>query len=311
MSLNVISPRWYVFSGGGMRGLSYIGALEVLGFNKASNRAYAGVSIGALVAFLCYIGKTTSELRAIAYDLDFASLQHVDEDTVLGILDTCGIDDGAGLAAFLERLLITAGFKPSATFGDLVGPTCASALRVYATRLADGVLVEFSRRASPGVRVVDALRASMALPLYFTPVVIDGVAYVDGGLVNNYPMDTLTATEQRSAVGFLLRKDGGTPFNYHGVVYQQNSSMMNESEALFIGYAKQLLRIIGIDRYRAQLKRFERQTLLIDCSDIDVLDFSMTRADKERIIEKGAEAMRTFLAKRWPRSAPVRRWSIG
>jgi predicted acylesterase/phospholipase RssA len=272
--------------------------LEVLGSTPNHNRAYAGVSIGALVAFLCYIGKTTSELRAIAYDLDFASLQHVDEDTVLGILDTCGIDDGAGLAAFLERLLIAAGFKPSATFGDLVGPTCASALRVYATRLADGVLVEFSRRATPGVHVVDALRASMALPLYFTPVVIDGVAYVDGGLVNNYPMDTLTAAEQRSAVGFLLRKDGGAPFNYHG-------------EEGFVGYAKQLLRIIGIDRYRAQLKRFERQTLLIDCSDIDVLDFSMTRADKERIIEKGAEAMRAFLVKRWPRSAPVRRWSIG
>ena len=299
--MNVISPRWYVFSGGGMRGLSYIGALEVLGgtnVNVGTNRAYAGVSIGALVAFLCYIGKTTSELRAIAYDLDFASLQHVDEDTVLGILDTCGIDDGAGLSAFLGGLLNTAGFKPSATFGDLVGPTCASALRVYATRLADGVLVEFSRRATPGVRVVDALRASMALPLYFTPVVIDGVAYVDGGLVNNYPMDTLTAAEQRSAVGFLLRKDGGEPFDYDG-------------EEGFVGYAKQLLRIIGIDRYRAQLKRFERQTLLIDCSDIDVLDFSMTRADKERIIEKGAEAMRAFLAKRWPRSAPVRRWSIG
>jgi NTE family protein len=287
-----------------MRGLSYIGALEVLGTyanagaSATTNRAYAGVSIGALVAFLCYIGKTTSELRAIAYDLDFASLQHVDEDTVLGILDTCGIDDGAGLAAFLERLLITAGFKPSATFGDLVGPTCASALRVYATRLTDGVLVEFSRRASPGVRVVDALRASMALPLYFTPVVIDGVAYVDGGLVNNYPMDTLSVPEQRLAVGFLLRKDGGAAFNYHG-------------DEGFVGYAKQLLRIIGIDRYRAQLKRFERQTLLIDCSDIDVLDFSMTRADKERIIEKGAEAMRAFLVKRWPRSAPVRRWSIG
>ena len=300
MSLNVISPRWYVFSGGGMRGLSYIGALEVLGSAGSSTtiRAYAGVSIGALVAFLCYIGKTTSELRAIAYDLDFASLQHVDEDTVLGILDTCGIDDGAGLAAFLERLLISAGFKPSATFADLVGATCASALRVYATRLTDGVLVEFSRRTSPGVRVVDALRASMALPLYFTPVVIDGVAYVDGGLVNNYPMDTLSVAEQRSAVGFLLRKDGGAAFNYHG-------------DEGFVGYAKQLLRIIGIDRYRAQLKRFERQTLLIDCSDIDVLDFSMTRADKERIIEKGAEAMRAFLAKRWPRSAPVRRWSIG
>lgn len=311
MGLNVISPRWYVFSGGGMRGLSYIGALEVLGgtsfsasVSAGTNRAYAGVSIGALVAFLCYIGKTTSELRGIAYDLDFASLQHVDEDTVLGILDTCGIDDGAGLAAFLGGLLASAGFKPSATFGDLVGPTCASALRVYATRLADGVLVEFSRRATPGVSVVDALRASMALPLYFTPVVIDGVAYVDGGLVNNYPIDTLTVAEQRSAVGFLLRKDGGAPFNYHG-------GAEGQSETLFIGYAKQLLRIIGIDRYRAQLKRFERQTLLIDCSDIDVLDFSMTRADKERIIEKGAEAMRAFLAKRWPRSAPVRRWSIG
>lgn len=298
--MNVIAPRWYVFSGGGMRGLSYIGALEVLGSMPNHNRAYAGVSIGALVAFLCYIGKTTGELRTIAYDLDFDSLQHVDEETVLGILDTCGIDDGAGLAAFLERLLVGAGFKPSVTFADLKGPSCASALRLYATRLADGVLVEFSGRATPHVRVVDALRASMALPLYFTPVVIDGAAYVDGGLVNNYPMDTLSPAEQRSAVGFLLRKDGGKPFNYHG-----------EEGDTFVGYAKQLICIIGIDLYRAQLKRFEKQTLLIDCSDIDILDFSMSRTDKERIIEKGAEAMRAFLVKRWPRLKPVRRWSIG
>ena len=303
MGLNVIAPRWYVFSGGGMRGLSYIGALEVLGGNANPNRAYAGVSIGALVAFLCSLGKTTAELRAIAYDLDFETLQHVDEDTVLGILDTCGIDDGVGLRAFLERLLVGAGFKPAATFGDLktvgLGP---GQVRIYATRLADGVLVEFSARKTPCVRLTDALAASMALPLYFTPVVIDGVAYVDGGLANNYPMDMLSVLEQRSALGFLLRKDGGAPFNYDTTPSEAGG---------FIDYAKQLLRIIGIDRYRSQLKRFERQTILIDCSMIDILDFSMTRADKDAVIEKGAAATREFLAKRWPRSKPIRRWSIG
>ena len=219
----------------------------------------------------------------------------MDEETLLGILDTCGIDDGAGLRAFLERLLVGAGFKPAATFGDLKTAGLGQ-VRIYATRLADGVLVEFSARKTPGVRLTDALAASMALPLYFTPVVIDGVAYVDGGLANNYPMDMLSVMEQRSAVGFLLRKDGGAPYKH---------------DEGFTSYAKQLLRIIGIDRYRSQLKRFERQTILIDCSMIDILDFSMTRADKDTIIEKGAAATREFLAKRWPRSKPVRRWSIG
>lgn len=302
MGSNIISPRWYVFSGGGMRGLSYIGALEVLGQATITNRAYAGVSIGALVAFLCSIGKTTTELRSIAHDLDFETLQHVDEETLLGILDTCGIDDGAGLRAFLERLLVGAGFKPAATFGDLkalgqgFNANALTQLRIYATRLADGVLVEFSARKTPGVRLTDALAASMALPLYFTPVVIDGVAYVDGGLTNNYPIDMLSVAEQRTALGFLLRKDGGAPYKH---------------DEGFTSYAKQLLRIMGIDRYREKLKRFERQTILIDCSMIDILDFSMTKADKDTVIEKGAAATREFLAKRWPRSVPARRWSIG
>lgn len=291
-----VPPKWLVFAGGGMRGVAYVGALDVLKKRGSlgSIRGVAGVSIGSLIAFLYAIGYDIDEMRQIAFDIDFNTLQHVDEDTVFSVLENYGIDDGAGIRAFLGNLLVSRGFKPSATFADLKS-TGKIALRVYACRIRDGATVEFSSRTSPSTSIVDALCASMAVPLYFVPVCIGDDIYVDGGTTNNYPIDCFSLAEQHVSLGFVFKKDVSGGYN---VIHND-----------FLNYGKQLIKIMGIDRYKSQLKRFEHQTVVIDCGSMDLLDFTMNRESKEDLMYIGTKAMHSFLEKK--RSHPTRRYSIG
>ena len=293
----MIHPKWYVFAGGGMHGIAFVGALTVIKehYRKTGGwrpHGYVGVSVGSLTALLLTLGYTLDELRSVVFNMDYSALQNINEDTLVDALENCGIDDGSGLRAFVEKLLTARGLSVGASFADLksTGPT----LRIYACRLRDGVCVEFSRRRTPGVLLVDALCASMAVPFYYTPVTINGELYVDAGIVNNYPIDLLSPAEQQTALGFLFRLDDD-PF-----VLGDEYSML--------AYGIKLIKIMTMDRYRAQLRHFGDRTVLIDPGKIQFLDFGMSVETKERLVELGACAARAFLARR--PVPPARRWSV-
>jgi predicted acylesterase/phospholipase RssA len=245
-------------------------------------------------------------------DLDFPSLQNLNEESFFDVFDTYGVDDGANLRRFLCDLLARKGHPPGLRFKDL---SCAARpdqserpintphsgsveLRVYACRFDNGVSTEFSARATPSVSIVDAVMASMALPLYFRPVIIDGVYYVDGGVTNNYPISALAPTELRYALGFVFLKD--RPL-FHADDGDRNH---------FGAYVQQLVRIMGMDRYRAQLKLFEKRTVLIDTGGIAVLEFSLTTESKKALIEAGRAAVAKFYSGK-RRVSMGRRYSIG
>jgi NTE family protein len=80
--------------------------------------------------------------------------------------------------SLLGRLL------PVHSFGSL-----RLALRVTAVDAESGELVVFGTGGRTDCSVVDAVMASMALPLYLPPVVIGGRRYVDGGLLEVLPLD--------------------------------------------------------------------------------------------------------------------------
>lgn len=278
-----------------MHGIAFVGALTVIeehyrktgGWRK---HGYVGVSVGSLTALLLALGYTLDELRDVVFNMDYSALQNVNEDTLVDALENCGIDDGVGLRAFIEKLLATRGLCVGASFTDLTGP----ALRIYACRLRDGVCVEFSRRRTPHIPIVDALCASMAVPFYYTPVMIDGELYVDAGVVNNYPIDLLSPAEQQSALGFLFRLD-------------DNPFILGDDYSI-LAYGHKLIKIMTMDRYRAQLRHFGDRTILINSGSIQFLDFGMSADVKEHLIELGACAARAFLARR--PVPPARRWSV-
>jgi len=157
-----------VLSGGGARGIAHIGAIEVLeekGFEIAS---IAGTSMGALIGGIYVLGKLE-----VYKDWLFT----LDKVKVFGMVDFTlsgqGIIKGDRVIHKMRELVEDANIE------DLQIPYVAVAADIINKRE-----VVF-RKGS----VIDAIRASIAIPTVFTPVRTEDGLLVDGGVINNLPID--------------------------------------------------------------------------------------------------------------------------
>ena len=184
------SNSWaLVLSGGGARGLAHIGiikGLEDAGFPKPS--LVAGTSIGAIVGGLYACGMSPAELERFAVD-EFEIADYLDS-FVFRINGTVGkvIQTGQALASLAGRPGIDPGQRilelllrltKKKKFSDTVIP-----FRCNAVDLFNGREIVFSSGS-----VAKAMRASMSLPVLFEPFVHDGMCLVDGGLLDNMPVN--------------------------------------------------------------------------------------------------------------------------
>lgn len=151
-------------SGGGVKALCHVGVLKAFDEQGRKPDILAGVSAGAVVAALYADGYSPDSI--------------VDLFEQYGFLDVLSLDWPKG------GLLSMNGFKhlldtllTAKKFEDLAIP-----IKVVATDLDKGQSVVFDKGP-----LVDALVASCSVPILFSPYVIDGVNYVDGGLLQNLP----------------------------------------------------------------------------------------------------------------------------
>ena len=177
------------FSGGGTKGLFFIGAIKALVEKKVFDlnkiNKFIGTSAGALFAFLLCIGYTNDEIEEFILNFDFSKLEpDVDcED----LFNSYGIDDGTKLDYLLKRLLQYKLNKKSITFSELFELTNKE-LIVTATCINNSKVKYFNYKFTPDDDVILAIRMSVSVPFYFFPVKYEGNQYIDGGILDNYPI---------------------------------------------------------------------------------------------------------------------------
>lgn len=200
-------PKRLVFGGGGARVTVYNHALQQLEATGMLTDVceYWGTSAGALyAALLSLTGATATKLRNLIWTTDFKQFRNLDVKNLLNIQTTWGVDDGARLTVEVERLFEAMESGSSRkTLADL------PALHTVVADVTLRETVVLSAKNYPCLRAVDAVRASMALPLYLQPFhcPIDGHLMVDGGLRANFPWDLLPAECVNESLGFAIEKE--------------------------------------------------------------------------------------------------------
>lgn len=198
-------PSRLVFCGGGTRCLAFVQTLVML--EKAGRlrnvNEYWGTSAGALLATLMKLGNAEN-VKKVMWSADFVKFRNIEVSNMLNIQTTWGLDDGTSLRSELERLLeIIQPGSGSYTLRDVSGVNIVVAdLSVHQTIVLNSTLY-------PDLKLVDAIRASMSLPLLFRPFIcpIDGHLFVDGAVRAHFPWHMLPNDEaRRSALGFTFEK---------------------------------------------------------------------------------------------------------
>lgn len=211
-----------VLSGGGARGVGHIGVLQALEEGGYPVDAVVGTSAGSLFGALWACGFSGSQIETLFDRVDFNRAfldplvrqpgKTLDEDeaengTLIGVqveegLPTfaMGLRSGREIQRSLEGLLARGVYFSGGSFDRLRVP-----FRAVATNLQTGQERVFDRGD-----LVEVLRASMAVPGAFRPLVIEGQQYVDGALVENLPVFVAKRAFQP---GLTLASDVSTPMD--------------------------------------------------------------------------------------------------
>lgn len=267
-----------VLSGGGAKGLAHIGVLQVLEEQGIEVDYITGTSMGAIIGGLYASGYTASELDSIFRSVDADALvqdyiprisksfyeKRNDEIYALSLpFDNFKIGLPKALSKgmynynLLSRLL--AHVRHVRDFSQLKIPFLC-----VATDVETGQPVVLDKGYLP-----QAILASGAFPSLYSPVEIDGKVLIDGGVVNNYPVDELRAMGADIVIG---------------VDVQDGLKKRDEIS----GAPDLLLQVSNFSTYNNMERKKKETDIYIkpDIAGYSVVSFDAGRA----IIQKGREA---------------------
>lgn len=184
--------------GGSALGFAHLGVLKALEENAVSIDFVSGTSAGAVVGALYAFGISFKDIEQEAEKLDWKKLAKLHPSSL-------GITSNTAIREILERNI-----GKDADIADAKIP-----LAIVATDIETGAKIVFKSG-----NVIDAVLASSCLPGLFTPIEIEGLMLVDGGIVENVPISPLKplGADIMVAVNLLRYRKYQKPKNIMGVL---------------------------------------------------------------------------------------------
>lgn len=173
--------------GGGLCGLAYLGCIRFMDMENMLNniRHISGTSIGAF--FGCALALNMSYIEIESAIRDFISKPlFFDATKLLSLVSTLGVDDGDFLIDPLKKYVQNKYGTNDITFLDLTKAT-GKYFVVCATCVETMKPTYFSVETTPTVGILEAVQASMSVPLFVRPKKIGDAYYCDGAVTDNIP----------------------------------------------------------------------------------------------------------------------------
>jgi NTE family protein len=284
-----------VFGGGGAKGAAEVGVLKVLEETGIQVDYIAGTSIGSIVGGLYAAGYKANELETMFQTQEWlslltdrkASLINEPYQTINGVTyifgfpvmdrnsSIFGIMKGETVENMLDSMLSVKGCK---TFESLPVPFCCVTADI---RTAREVVI------SKG-SISKAMRASMSIPGIFKPVKLDDRLLVDGGMLNNLPVDVCRKMGADIVIAIDLQQEEQKP-------RKQTDLSMLSSLADLIGFGGILEWITNRPDIEKYLENRKKADIYIhpNLPDADASSFGNKNA--ARMIQAGITAAKQIV----------------
>ncbi|BBZ44576.1 patatin-like phospholipase family protein [Mycobacterium parmense] len=327
-----------VLSGGGVKFIGLVGAIVALMDAGYSFKRASGVSGGSVVAAILAAASngdqlTSQEVKELALSVPLREWRDAAPVPYLGpawgLLRDSSMYRGDVAYDWIRSELKNLGVN---SFGDLAldedhlieGRRCKLVVTVADLTAAQLVRLPWDYRRLYGLDpdeqlVADAVRASMAIPFFYRPVTLTSATgrpstLVDGGVLSNFPVDTFD------------RPDGKAPrWPTFGItvvprIAEGIGEVMPALRPLRLFDQTSLLEsllttmLVGHDQTQLNQPWVRSRAILVESTDVGVLDFGASRGRLEELFNRGYEAAQAFLSTwdwsayrerfRWPDKAP-------
>jgi len=298
-----------VFSGGGIKGLAFAGAIkaaEEAGYDDW--QSLGGTSAGAITAMALAVGYDAGGLKQL-FSFDFSKIDDRGGPFGLGVVENYfhhGIVHGKALGDWIESVLEGspdhADGPPPQVFGDL-----KRTLKVVGTDIVHERMVVFPDDAglyldeqsgepyTPATfPIATAVRISAGYPGFFPPIALKDAAtgspgaLVDGGVTAPFPVFLFDNPDPRWPT-WAFRLFGGMP---------PEQPPDHPIKGLFwpIDMVKDVIdtAINALDDF--ELKTFPDRVIALPTGNVSTLNFSLSQADKDFLYSSGYDTAKSFFA---------------
>jgi len=316
-----------VFEGGGVKGIAYVGALKVLQEKGVLDQVerVAGTSAGAINAVLLSLGYTPDETHAVLSKMDFNNFM---DDSWGAIRDTKRLIDEYGwykgdfFRDWIGGLIKTKIGHADATFAELRAAGCLD-LYLLGTNISTRFSEVYSAEHTPRMRVADAARISMSIPLFFASVKdARGDCFVDGGVLNNYPVkvfdrkkyltDAVVAKHGRETAYYNAHNDNLaaaiSPYLFNKetlgfrldsgeeiAVFRDGAEPVHHKIDDFFDYAWSLINTIMESQQNQHLHGDDwHRTVYIDTLGVKTTEFDLSNDKKKALADSGEAGTRKY-----------------
>ncbi len=260
-----------VLGSGGARGLAHIGVINWLEENDFTIKSIVGCSIGAVIGGIYAAGKLD------VYEQWVRTLTKADIVTLLDLS--------------WEKSGLVRGEKLVNTLIGLVGEKLIEDLPISFTAVATDLRGQKEVWIRSG-SLFDAMRASFAIPLFFTPFKLNGVDFVDGGVLNPVPIAPTSCDGTDMTIAVNLNGPAESPMEPADVsaAPEPPSSPLREKINSFIGRLQTATTSVGSRDWGA----YEIATQAVEAMQSAIARQKLAAYPPDTVIEIPRNACRTL-----------------
>ena len=266
-----------VLSGGGVKGIAHVGALYALDKLDILNNIteFAGTSVGSLVLALYVIGYKSLEMYEFIKAFNFNELKNMDINNIY----LYGLDTGTKLEYVIKRLITNKKFNDNITLQELYNITKKNI--IFTTVCVNNMNICYvSHEKYPTLELVKAIMMSLSIPLIFCPIKYENDMYVDGGCLNNFPIN-LFKNNLDNTIGVLI-------------IDSNERIEINDFETYMFRVLKCVARGLATGGIHSN---YEKHTVEINIEFINSIDFDIDDSTKDKLFLIGFDTVMNNLEK--------------
>ena len=259
-----------IFSGGGTRLTAHVGILKALFELNIAFTHVVGISGGSIVSALYCSGKSLNEILKLALETDFKQFKGY---SLFRLLKEGGLSSGNRFEQWMDNQL------DGKTFSELDVD-----LSIVATDINGGGPVIFDKKTSPNLKVSQAVRFSMSIPLVFSFKTYGQHLLVDGAILSEDALFRDWSNEGCDNVCFRLKSQQVKQIQKRQVFFHLPEYLFMLIKTFMTALSREYVN-----------ERHWHNTLVIDTGEYSSVDFALTQEQKMELYNMGRNTALSYL----------------
>ena len=259
-----------IFSGGGTRLTAHIGIFKALDDLNLEFNNIVGISGGSIVSALVCCGRSLDDIKQLAVNTDFRQFKGY---SIYKLLKDGGLSSGDKFEQWMDEQL------SGKTFADI-----ELNLNIVATDVNGGGPVIFNKENTPLMKISEAVRFSMSIPLVFSFKPYKEHLLVDGAILSEDALFRDWSGDNTPNVCFRLKSQQKPVIRKRHAFFQLPEFVFMLIRTFMTALSREY---VNADNWH--------NTIVIDTGTTSAVDFNLTAEDKERLFQAGYHSAIEFI----------------